>query len=78
MAGTPVTMGATMGMRSYRPLLAGLKPRGLQVRLCHRLLQEFSEPDLLVFVEPCFKAGDGKTRIPDVFVCNSRQIIGVI
>ncbi|BDT71207.1 hypothetical protein os4_07250 [Comamonadaceae bacterium OS-4] len=52
--------------------------RGLQVHFCHRLLEEFESHQRRVFVEPCFRAQDGSVRSPDIVVCNSQRIIGVI
>jgi hypothetical protein len=52
--------------------------RGLQVHFCHWLLQEFGALERRLFVEPCFRSAEGSTRIPDIVVCNSRRIIGVI
>lgn len=52
--------------------------RGLQVHFCHKLLEEFRELERRLFIEPSFKAADGTTRMPDIVICNSRRIIGVI
>ncbi len=54
--------------------------RGLQVHFCHRLLSKFSDQGVSrrIFVEPCFKDSVGKSRSPDVVICHTRQIIGVL
>lgn len=52
--------------------------RGLQVHFCHRLLEVFGDLDRRLFIEPTFTASDGTTRIPDIVICNSQRIIGVV
>ncbi len=51
--------------------------RGLQVHFCHQLLKQFSDVNRRIFVEPCFGDHDG-TRSPDIIVCHTQSIIGVI
>lgn len=52
--------------------------RGLQVHFCHRLLEAFGTHKRQLFVEPSFRCIDNTVRIPDIVVCNSQRIIGVI
>jgi hypothetical protein len=54
--------------------------RGLQVHFCHRLLSKFTDQhgSRRIFIEPCFKDSAGKSRSPDVVICHTRQIIGVL
>ena len=52
--------------------------RGLQVHFCSRLLAEFKELPRRIFIEPSFRDGNGKVRSPDIVVCHTQQIIGVI
>lgn len=52
--------------------------RGLQVHFCHHLMAQFDGRRRRLFVEPCFVAADGTQRMPDLVVCNSQRIIGVV
>ena len=54
--------------------------RGLQVHFCHLLLTTFKKARLRrrIFVEPCFVDKWGKIRCPDVVICNSLRIIGIV
>lgn len=52
--------------------------RGLQVHFCHNLLEAFGDRRRRLFIEPCFRSADGTVRAPDIVVCNSQRIIGVI
>ncbi len=54
--------------------------RGLQVHFCSRLLTEFANDDVprRLFVEPSFRDPEGKVRSPDIVICQTQHIIGVI
>ncbi|MDD2180741.1 hypothetical protein OIN59_25265 [Acidovorax sp. D2M1] len=52
--------------------------RALQMYFCRRLEDAFGAHRRSVFVEPSFSVPGSSARIPDVVVCNSRRIIGVI
>lgn len=52
--------------------------RGLQVHFCHKLFAQFGDLKRQVFVEPCFVSPSGAVRSPDIVVCHSKSIIGVI
>lgn len=52
--------------------------RGLQVHFCHHLLAGLDGSSRRLFVEPCFVADDGTQRMPDLVICNSKRIIGVV
>ena len=55
--------------------------RGLQVYLCAVLLQQFSKDGVQrrIFVEPRISRRDAPGSVyPDIVICNTRQIIGVI
>ena len=55
--------------------------RGLQVYFCNALLRSFKRAKLnrRVFVEPCISTGQELGPLyPDVVICNSQEIIGVI
>jgi hypothetical protein len=55
--------------------------RGLQVYFCKRLMDQFQEAgmDRRLFIEPRinFSANDS-SRYPDIVICNTRSIIGVV
>ena len=52
----------------------------LQVYLCMELLKQFEAANLQrrIFIEPNMQTSCGKNRFPDVVICNSRKIIGVV
>ena len=54
--------------------------RGLQVHFCIALLEEFRASKVIrrLFVEPTILFGDSTKRSPDLVICNSRQVIGVV
>ena len=54
--------------------------RGLQVHFCMALLQQFSRDDCTrrLFIEPGVVFDDGVYRAPDLLICNSCRIIGVV
>ena len=54
--------------------------RGLQVHFCHLLLEQFKAASLprRIFVEPSLTDVDGRVRAPDIVICHSQKIIGVI
>jgi hypothetical protein len=55
--------------------------RALQVQLAARLLRAFEEEGLnrQLFIEPRVTVHQGQGRLhPDVLVCNSREVIGII
>lgn len=55
--------------------------RGLQVYFCQHLLHEFNESDVdrRLFIEPSVSTpGDGQALYPDIVICNSQSIIGVV
>lgn len=54
--------------------------RGLQVHFCHQLLSQFKVDAVSrrIFVEPCFVDAEGQVRSPDVVICHTRSIIGVV
>lgn len=55
--------------------------RGLQVYFCNHLLNEFkhSGVDRRLFIEPSVSTpADGQALYPDIVICNSRSIIGVV
>lgn len=54
--------------------------RGLQVHFCHQLLSQFKgdEVSRRIFVEPCFVDAAGQVRSPDLVICHTRSIIGVV
>ena len=54
---------------------------GLQVYLCAELLRLFKANKKInrrIFVEPGVTSSDGKCRRPDIVICSSRSIIGVV
>ena len=54
--------------------------RGLQVHFCMELLRQFSSDDCTrrLFIEPGVVFDDGVHRSPDLLICNSCRIIGVV
>jgi hypothetical protein len=55
--------------------------RGLQLYFCEALLRMFEEAKVnrRLFIEPCLQLSDETgCRYPDVVVCNTKQIIGII
>ena len=57
--------------------------RGLQVYFCSALLKIFKEDELTdgmrrIFVEPRLSVGPEDYRYPDIVICNTRRIIGVV
>lgn len=55
--------------------------RGLQVYFCNHLLNEFKQSgvDRRLFIEPSVSTpADGQALYPDIVICNSRIIIGVV
>jgi hypothetical protein len=54
--------------------------RGLQVHFVHHLFEQFVRAGVerQVFVEPCFRDSCQQLRSPDLVICNSRNIIGVV
>ena len=52
--------------------------RGLQVHFCVNLLTLLSEHERRLFIEPTIVFPDGVRRCPDLVICNSQRIIGVV
>lgn len=56
--------------------------RGLQVYFCHALMKEFKEDGLAearrLFIEPAVVFNDKDRRYPDLVICNTQTIIGVV
>lgn len=55
--------------------------RGLQLYFCEALLRMFEDDKVnrRLFIEPCLQLSDGiGCRYPDVVVCNTKRIIGII
>lgn len=54
--------------------------RGLQVHFCMALLEQFTRNDCTrrLFIEPSVVFDDGVHRSPDLLICNSSRIIGVV
>jgi hypothetical protein len=54
--------------------------RGLQVYFCSRLLTQFANDSVprRIFVEPSFRDPEGRICSPDIVICNTQHIIGVI
>jgi hypothetical protein len=54
--------------------------RGLQVHFCLALMKQFEIDGLnrLLFVEPTVTFGPSDMRCPDLVICNSQQIIGIV
>ena len=52
----------------------------LQVYFCMELLKQFEVDKLQrrVFIEPNIQTNCGKTRFPDVVICNSQKVIGIV
>jgi hypothetical protein len=51
--------------------------RGLQVYFCEALLRKIKGADRRIFIEPRMSA-IGDYKYPDIVICNSRNIIGVV
>ena len=51
--------------------------RGLQVHFCHALMNAFGGVQRRLFIEPTIVFG-GVRRHPDVVICHTRRIIGVV
>jgi hypothetical protein len=54
--------------------------RGLQVHFCHALMREFemAGSERRLFIEPTVMLGIDGIRCPDLIICNSQRIIGVV
>ncbi len=56
--------------------------RGLQHFFCKHLAEIFTEAGVArtrrLFIEPCLAADDGKLRSPDLLICHTQRIIGVV
>lgn len=54
--------------------------RGLQVHFCHALMREFEIAGIerRLFIEPTVMLGADGIRCPDLIICNSQRIIGVV
>lgn len=54
--------------------------RGLQVHFCHALMREFEKAGVerRLFIEPTVILGSDGIRCPDLVICNSQRIIGVV
>lgn len=54
--------------------------RGLQVHFCHALMREFESAGIerRLFIEPTVKLGADGVRCPDLIICNSQRIIGIV
>lgn len=55
--------------------------RGLQVYFCKRLMDQFQEAGMCrrLFIEPRINISTGDSpRYPDIVICNTRNIIGVV
>lgn len=76
-------------LRAWNKVIAGEysdrlinSERGLQVFLCHHLIKEFEADKVKrqLFIEPRISAGieDDEFRYPDIVICNTKQIIGVV
>ena len=52
----------------------------LQVYFCMELLKLFEADNLQrrVFIEPNIQTSCGKTRFPDVVICNGQKVIGIV
>ncbi len=52
--------------------------RGLQVHFCVNLLAKLDRYERRLFVEPAIVFPDGVRLFPDLVICNSQRIIGVV
>jgi hypothetical protein len=54
--------------------------RGLQVHFCHALTKQFQDAGVnrRLFVEPTVNFAIDDVRCPDLVICNSQRIIGVV
>lgn len=54
--------------------------RGLQVHFCHALMREFEDAKVerRLFIEPTVILGADGIRCPELVICNSQRIIGVV
>lgn len=52
--------------------------RGLQVHFCVKLLGLLEGQQRRLFIEPTLTFQSGEKRSPDLVICNSRRIIGVV
>jgi hypothetical protein len=52
--------------------------RGLQVYFCVALLEQFKNLQRRLFIEPAIRLPGRKVLYPDIVICNSRSIIGVV
>ncbi len=54
--------------------------RGLQVHFCIELYKAFDEDERMrrLFVEPSLRFKGRKPRYPDLLICNSKEVIGVV
>lgn len=52
----------------------------LQVYFCMELLRQFENSQLTrrIFIEPNIVTNCGKNRFPDVVICNSQKVIGIV
>lgn len=51
---------------------------GLQAYFCAELLSEFDGMKRRIFIEPLLSFADGLRRHPDVVICDSKSIIGIV
>lgn len=51
---------------------------GLQSYFCIELLREFDDMTRRIFIEPKMSFSNGQRRHPDLVICDSRSIIGIV
>jgi hypothetical protein len=55
---------------------------GLQAHLCAALLAQFNDSNMSgrrrVFVEPSLRLPDGSVRFPDIVICDSNHVVGIV
>lgn len=51
---------------------------GLQAYFCAELLTQLKGPDRRIFIQPCLSFSNKKRRHPDVVICSSQRIIGIV
>ena len=51
---------------------------GLQAYFCVELLQEFDDMSRRIFIEPQMSFPNGQRRHPDLVICDSKSIIGIV
>ena len=51
---------------------------GLQVYFCAALHEEFKNFHRRLFIEPRLRFSDGSARHPDIVICDSKNIVGIV